>query len=255
MGGSWLVPWHPRPHQHPLLVCVPPAGAGCGQFGAWQTELGEDVSVVGVQLPGRETRWMDPKPSTMEEAVDAIVTELTDLVPAGHPTVLFGHSFGALLGYEIARSLWREWGAWPRALVVAACRPPREWVGVDRGLVDDEATLTHLLDSRGLDTDDMDVDSQKLMLDVLRQDALLSLSYVEPDRPLVGCALEAWGGRDDLTVSPQHVTGWRDYADGEFQERMFPGGHYFCLEEPSPVLNLLGPMARWSPIDTRGSTR
>jgi surfactin synthase thioesterase subunit len=101
----------------------------------------------------------------------------------------------------------------------------------------------------------MDVDSQKLMLDVLRQDALLSLSYVEPDRPLVGCALEAWGGRDDLTVSPQHVTGWRDYADGEFQERMFPGGHYFCLEEPSPVLNLLGPMARWSPIDTRGSTR
>lgn len=255
MGGSWLVPWHPRPDQHPLLVCVPPAGAGCRQFAVWQTELGEDVSVVGVQLPGRETRWTDPEPSTMEEAVEAVVAELTDLVPTDHPTVLFGHSFGGLLGYEVARSLWRQWRTWPRALVVAACRPPREWVSAGRGLADDEGELTNLLDARGLNVEDMDEDSRELMLEVLRQDARLSLSFAEPDQPVVDCLLEAWGGREDLTVSHEHVAGWRDYAGGDFQERLFPGGHYFCLETPAPALDLLRSMTCRPPIDTKGGTQ
>lgn len=191
----------------------------------------------------------------MVEAVGAVVAELTDLVPTDHPTILFGHSFGGLLGYEVARSLWRQWRTWPRALVVAACRPPREWVSVGRGLADDEGELTHLLDARGLNAGDMDEDSRELMLEVLRQDARLSLSYAEPDQPVVGCLLEAWGGREDLTVSHEHVAGWGDYAGGEFQERQFPGGHYFCLETPTPALDLLRWMACRPPIDTRGSTQ
>ena len=255
MGGSWLVPWHPRPDERPLLVCVPPAGAGCGQFAAWQTALGDDVSVAGVQLPGRETRWADPEPSAMDEAVGAVVAELTGLVPTGHPTVLFGHSFGGLLGYEIARSLWRHWGTWPVALVVAACRSPREWIGAGRGLAGDEVELNGLLDARGLNPEDMDEDSRELMLEVLRRDARLSLSFAGSGQPVVGCRLEAWGGRDDRTVSREHVVGWRDYAGGGFQEREFPGGHYFCLETPDPALVLLRAMARRSPNDAKGNTQ
>lgn len=243
-GGSWLVPWHRYPDRHPLLLCVPPAGAGCGQFAAWQVELADDVSVVGVQLPGREARWAEPGPSTMDEAVGAVVAELVQLVPADHPVVVFGHSLGALLGYEITRSLWRARGSWPRALVLAACRPPHMWVGAGRGLVDDAGELARLLDARGLDADDLDEDSRELMLEVLRRDARLSASYTGGDREAVECAVEAWSGEKDETVPAEHAADWRAYAAGSFRARRFPGGHYFYLEEPSQVLALLGPMTR-----------
>ena len=246
MSGSWLVPWQPRPHagRNPMLLCVPPAGAGCGQFRSWQTELGGDVSVVGVQLPGRENRWADPEASTVDEAVAAIVAELAELVPPDHPIVVFGHSFGALLGYEIAKRLWRDRGRWPGALVVAGCRPPWMWVGAGRGLVDDAEELTRLLDARGLDPADLDDDTRDLLVDVLRRDARLSLSYADRDQILLGCPLEAWGGDADTTVTTEQVAGWRGYAGEDFVARTFTGGHYFCLDDPRQAVALLGPMVQ-----------
>lgn len=254
-AGSWLVPWHPEPAGAPVLLCVPPAGAGCGQFREWQDTLGPGVSVVGVQPPGRESRWMDPEPASMAEAVAEIAAELTALLPAGHPVVAFGHSFGGLLGYEVARLLEEAGVLPPRALVVAACRPPAHWVGAGAGLVDDERELNRLLDARGLDAEDFDEDSRELMLDVLRQDARLSLSYRPRIPSRVDCALEAWGGLDDRTVSPDQAAGWREHAAGDFHARHFPGGHYFCLEDSGPALDLLRSMTTRPATRTTGSSR
>src|SRR6266542_1362345 len=94
MTSGWLMPWHPQPDRCPVLLCVPPAGAGCAQVRSWQAALGGGVSVIGVQLPGRENRWADPDPSSMSGAVDAVVAEVAELVAANHPIVVFGHSFG-----------------------------------------------------------------------------------------------------------------------------------------------------------------
>ncbi|HEX6526862.1 MAG TPA: alpha/beta fold hydrolase [Streptosporangiaceae bacterium] len=237
------MPWHPEPDRCPVLLCLPPAGAGCAQFRPWQTWLGDDVSVVGVQLPGRENRWAEPMVSSMSGAVDAVLAELARLIPADHPIVVFGHSFGALLGYEIARALRTERDQRLHGLVVAACRPPACWVGAGRGLVDDDGELTRLLEARGLDAEDLDEETRELMLEILRQDARLSLSYTGEGLGPVDCALEAWGGAADMTVSADQVSGWRDYAIQTFRARLFAGGHYFCLDDPEPALALLANMA------------
>jgi surfactin synthase thioesterase subunit len=246
MTGPWLLTWPAapgfRPGDRPVLVCVPPAGAGCGQFRAWQDALGDAIVVAGVQLPGRETRWADPPPADIAEVVGAVTAELAGLAPPGTPVVIFGHSFGGLLGYEIARALGRGPG-WPRALVVAACRPPHLWLGAGRGLSDDDDELARLLAGRQLSRDDVDDDSREFLLEVLRLDARLSLTYTDGGRHPVGCRLEAWGGRDDATVRPGHVAGWRGYAGAGFRQRLFAGGHYFCLESPDAALAALRRLA------------
>lgn len=243
MTGDWLVPWHPRPPERPLLLCLPPAGAGCGQFREWQEALGDEFAVVGVQLPGREERWADPEPASVGEVVAGVTAEVSALVPAEHPLMIYGHSFGGLLGYEIARSLREERDQFVPALVVAACRPPHHWTGSGLGLAEDEQALAGLLDERGLDADELDEDSRELMLDVLRRDARLSLTYAGGDPAPVDCAMEAWGGEQDRTVLPDHVRGWRDYAAGDFQVRMFAGGHYFGLDDPATTTALLRELA------------
>lgn len=219
---SWLVPFAPV-GTRPVLVCLPQAGSGCGVFRSWQ-ESHDDVTVVGVQLPGRENRFTDEPPDTFADAVAEIVAALGDAVPAGLPMVLFGHSLGGLLGYEVAKALPHP----PDALVVAASRPPhlsgRAAGSMGAGGVDVFANL--------LAAKEMDEDVRELVLEVLAQDAELSATYEDPGGAPVPCPLHAWGGAADEVVTAEHVAGWAAYAGAAFHTRQFAGGHGFCLESP-----------------------
>lgn len=244
-GRPWLVPWHPSPRRRPTLLCLPEAGSGCGQFRAWQSRTGPEVSVVGVAPPGREARWSDPWPSTMEDAVRQITAELVELVdPDGLAAlVVFGQSFGGLLGYEVTRRLGDLYGRWPVALVIAACRPPHMWVGAARGLVDDGVEAAQLLDARGLSSDDLDEDSRQVVLEVLRNDARLSLTYVATGGAPLCCPVEAWRGQHDEIVTVEHLDGWRDYTTGGFSRRRFSGGHYFWVDQADALADALRELA------------
>lgn len=220
---SWLQPFAPV-GERPVLVCLPQAGSGCGVFRSWQEEL-TDVSVVGVQLPGRENRFLDPPPESFAAAVTEIVAGIVALVPHGRSTVLFGHSFGGLLAYEVARALPATHP--PAAVVVAASRPPHlsGSVAGSMGDGDAEATFAALLADKELDDD-----IRELVMAVLEQDAELSASYVDAEGAQAPCPLYAWGGADDAVVTAAHVEGWRRYST-TFEARQFAGGHEFCLAD------------------------
>lgn len=220
---SWLQPFGPV-GERPVLVCLPPAGSGCGVFRSWQEEL-TDVSVVGVQLPGRENRFLDPPPESFAVAVTEIVSAIVALVPSGLPIVLFGHSFGGLLGYEVARALPVTHP--PAAVVVAASRPPHQSGSAagSMGKGADKEVSSALLAGKELDDD-----VRELILEVLDQDAALSASYVDPDGAWTPCPLHAWGGAADDVVTAAHVEGWQRYS-ATFQVRQFAGGHDFCLAD------------------------
>jgi len=223
LTGDWLVPFGSS-GARPTLVCLPQAGSGCGVFRSWQHVLGDDVSVVGVALPGRESRFADAPVESVAVAVREIVAELVALVPPGTPTVLFGHSLGGLLGYEVARALPAD--RVPAALVVAASRPPHLSGRAAGGMADDDSSdvLVKLLAAKELDDD-----VRELIMAVLEQDAELSATYEDPDGAPAPCPLHAWGGDTDEVVTPAHVAGWRPYAGSTFHSRQFAGGHDFAV--------------------------
>jgi surfactin synthase thioesterase subunit len=107
-------------------VCVPWAGAGAAAFREWAFWLAARAEVRAVRLPGRESRFAEPPPTDLDEAVAECVAAVSVQVPADRDVVLFGHCSGAVLAYEIAR-------AWP-----AADRPP------PRGLVVASQDAPHL---------------------------------------------------------------------------------------------------------------
>jgi surfactin synthase thioesterase subunit len=224
-----LVPFAPVDGR-PVLVCLPQAGAGCGVFRSWQEVMGDAATVVGVQLPGRENRFTDPMPESFAAAVADIVAAVAEL----RPSVLFGHSLGGLIGYEVARAL----PAPPSVLVVAAALPPHRSgrVAGSIALDTDEGFAKTLAEK------ELDEDMRELAMETLRQDAALSATYTDPGGAQVACDLHAWGGDDDERVPAARVAEWRDYTAGAFHTRQFPGGHDFCLTEtavPSAVHGLL----------------
>lgn len=224
---TWLMPFAPL-GTRPVLVCLPQAGAGCAVFRAWQDIFGDEVTVVGVQLPGRENRYAAPPPESFGHVVSEIVAALVDTV--NRPTVLFGHSLGGLIGYEVARAL----PAPPDALVLAASQPPHRSGRATGSIADDtDEGFTKTLAAKGLDEE-----MRELALAVLRQDADLAATYEDPGGAPVPCDLHVWGGDADDRVSGEDLAEWRAYAGRSFHTRQFAGGHDFCLETPDVPLAL-----------------
>ncbi|MGH7607983.1 MAG: thioesterase II family protein, partial [Gemmatimonadales bacterium] len=83
------------------LVCLPFAGAGASFFRPWAALAGERVEIVAPQLPGRERRIDDPPHRDVPSAIDELLPEITRISARGS-LVLFGHSLGAVLAYELA---------------------------------------------------------------------------------------------------------------------------------------------------------
>ncbi|MFD3464937.1 thioesterase II family protein [Streptomyces sp. NPDC058682] len=247
--GAWISTWTTDPADRalPVLLCLPPAGAGCQQFRSWQPELAGIAQVYGVQLPARENRWRDPMPDTFDEAVLAIAAELRDVVAAGRPLIVFGHSFGGLLGYEVSRRVA------PRALVVSGCRAPGHWDGAGRGIVDDGEELDKLFDTAGLDPELLDEDTRALMVAMLRKDAQLSLSYVHEPGVRLGVPVHAWGADGDETVSSADLDGWAAVTAAAFTRHTTTGGHHAVLRRPRPVLDHLTALLRAAGADRPAS--
>ncbi|MEV4085609.1 thioesterase domain-containing protein [Nonomuraea fuscirosea] len=85
------------------LFCLPYAGGGAGAYTGLLRALSAlpavpGLTVVPVQLPGRESRIAEPPAFTIAEIADE-VAPATD-----EPYALYGHSMGARLAFEVVRA-------------------------------------------------------------------------------------------------------------------------------------------------------
>ena len=115
----WLHPVHAPPSPQRRLVCVPYAGGSATVFHGWKPS--PDLEVRAVQLPGRQDRFGEPPVACVGQAVDAIESALGGLPRL--PIALYGHSFGGVVAFELARRL-AALGEPPVALVVGGCAAP-----------------------------------------------------------------------------------------------------------------------------------
>ena len=119
--------WFPASRTGPpaakLMFCFPHAGGGTSAFSLWQALLGPSAEVIPARLPGREIRFSEPVARSVRELSDALARPVAEYA-AGQPFVLFGHSMGALIAYELSHGL-QAMGVRPEALIVSGCSAPR----------------------------------------------------------------------------------------------------------------------------------
>jgi medium-chain acyl-[acyl-carrier-protein] hydrolase len=203
------------------------AGGGAGIFRGWANELAASVEVCAIRLPGRERRYAEPALSRSEQVVDSLVRILRGLLDL--PFVMFGHSMGAILAYEVARGILRTAGIEPRALFVSAHRGP-DRRSTKRNLHDlpRDEFLAEIKALNGTPADLFKCDDLvELVLPLLRNDFELAELYASPPGPLLTCPVIAMGGSEDAGVSSEDLAGWRSVTSGPFASMMFDGDHFF----------------------------
>jgi len=238
----WIRRYHPRPDAAVRVVCLPHAGGSASFYRPLSAALSAFADVLAVQYPGRQDRYAEPCVATIEELADQITPVL--LAWADRPLVLFGHSMGATLGFEIARRLEHDHGIVPHALFASARRAPStsrtETVHLrgDDGIVKEMRRLSGT-DSAVLD----DPELIRMALPALRADYRAIETYAYRPGPKLRCPVWSLVGADDPKVTLDEARAWSQHTEGDFELRAFEGGHFYLTEHQQQVVRLIADRA------------
>ncbi|MDI2127084.1 thioesterase II family protein [Yinghuangia seranimata] len=221
------------------LLCVPFAGAGPSFFHPWRALSAGRWTVVSVELPGRERRILETPYRNVVEAAKNEADGIAADLGAGARTVLFGHSLGAVLAYELAHLLMARDVRVERLVVSGS---PGPWTQRERratGLPDDEF-LARVEEFAGFRHEALDhPEMRELILPVLQADCEMHENYVpSTDEPLSVPICSLRGASDGL-VTADEARQWKDATTGGFRYAEFPGDHMYLVDLGREVLDVI----------------
>ncbi len=220
------------------LMCLHHAGGGSASFHPLRRALasmGLEATITTVKLPGRGSRYHEPRYVDAATCVRGIADELEDRL--SRPHVLLGHSMGAMLAYSLAQLRIARGARAPEAVIVAAYPAPHLWGPMqDLHLGDDHQLATELARHGGLPADVLSrPEWLELLMPVVRDDLRVCQSYRPSAQPPLPCPLHVFGGRNDPLAPPDTLEPWAIHSEQPQPVRLFPGDH-FLFREPDPEL-------------------
>lgn len=221
------------------LFCFPYAGGTAAVYRNWAELLPSTVQVVPVELPGRGVRLKEAPFLSLPPLIEVLAPAIMPLLDA--PFAFFGHSMGAVISFELARRLRREYDREAEMLFISGRQAPQ--------IPDRDPATYHLprdkfIEELGkLDGTPKEVlehaELMELMIPLLRADFQLIQTYeYVPSSPL-RCPITAYGGLEDRDVSRDDLSGWREMTSSSFALHMLPGDHFFLRSSQTLLLRLL----------------
>ena len=234
VAASSLRRFSPRARARARIVCFPHAGGSANFYLPLARALSPQIDVWAVQYPGRQDRYAEPSVDDIGTLADRIVTALR--LPADLPVAFFGHSMGAVLAFEVARR-WQGRGHVLGALFASGHRAPSiSRAGEHVHLRDDGGLIAEIRTLNGTDVRVFDDDELlQIVLPALRSDYRAIETYRYVDGPPLDCPIVALVGADDPHTTVDEARAWARHTSAEFGLRVFPGGHFYLVEQAAAV--------------------
>ncbi|WAC53770.1 thioesterase II family protein [Gordonia sp. SL306] len=227
-----------RPGLPPLLV-FPHAGSGASAYRTLSELFSREFTVLIMQYPGRQDRMREPAAAGLHALAAEAYAECSNRADlADVPLTVFGHSMGALVGFEFVR-LAEENSTPIGRLVVSAATAPSRVAELPGHPTDDEGLMAHLSVLEGTGGGVMGSDAvMRMALPVLRADYQAFDAYQASADHRIAAPIAVVGGADDPVIKPHDLHTWSIHAD-DVDVNVFDGGHFYLHENGPGILDVL----------------
>jgi surfactin synthase thioesterase subunit len=238
------------------VLFFPHSGGSADSCRDLAARLADTARTACVQYPGRAERGREPLFTDVHVLADQVAEALAPVRGDG-PLVLFGHSLGAAVAYEVVRRMPDQ-----RRLVLVASGHPapsrirlpvlEDPVGESSG--DFDGPLVELIGSLGgADAGLLEHPVlRQMFLPVIRGDLMAYSRYRPAAGSAVDCPVVALTGTTDPLTNPLDVRAWERHTSSTLRVHELPGGHFFTNEHAEKVADILrGVMTNEWALDER----
>jgi surfactin synthase thioesterase subunit len=233
---KWL--WEPRPvtgRARATLVVLPHAGGLAQGYAKWARSFPEEVRVLAAQYPGRGPRCGEPP----ARSVGALAEPLAEALAEEDELHVFGHSLGAMLGFEVCWLLARM-GRPVRAFYPSAAPASHTHPEPAPDLAEptDAELVEALVERGGMARSALDhPELLELVLESCRADREITLSYrYGGKRRVLDSPVIAFGGTTDVAVAPMDMARWPELTSGRAEVHLLHGGHFYVNDHMDTVI-------------------
>ena len=219
-GPDTCGPWTPR------IFCFPHAGGSASYYHPLARQFSPVVDVFALQYPGRQDRRHEACLKSIDTLADKITEQLRKL--DDKPTLLFGHSMGATLAFEVAWRLEESGRTTPLRVISSGRIAPGLTHGDKIHQRDDAGVIAEVRNLNGTGASILaDDEILRMSLPAIRGDyqAIETYSYT-PGR-ILRCPITALSGDSDPRTRTEDAEAWRAYTQSGFRTSVFPGGHFY----------------------------
>jgi surfactin synthase thioesterase subunit len=244
----WCRRYRPARNATARLVCLPHAGGSASFFLPVAAALSPGADVVAIQYPGRQDRRTE-RPiddmAVLADRIHAILRRQPEM-----PLILFGHSMGAVIGFEVTRRLEAE-GHGPMRLFASGRRAPSTYRNETIHLRDDAGIISEVRKMSGTASSVLgDEEIMRAALPALRADYRATETYTCPPEITVSCPVTALVGDNDPKTTVDEAKAWAKQTTGPFDLHVFAGGHFFLADHADEIIKILGQRLRAEPVRT-----
>ncbi len=200
------------------LFCFSYGGGGSSIYRTWNRFLPKEIEVCPIQLPGRENRITEKPFNDLSSLIETLHEKLKEEMKI--PYAFYGHSFGALIAFELSRYLKERGERLPEQLFVAAFPSPhlpnpnlQDLLKALNALPFDYSDVMKLTDNQlmkiikifnkwslleGIETEQLKTpDFLKIFLPIILADLQLVANYSYKLEPLISVPITAYSGTLD----------------------------------------------------------
>ena len=228
-----LVPGRDGVGRAGATVVFPHAGAAAAGYRSLATALAAGGDTYVVQYPQRAERLREPAPETVHH----LALGLFEAGPWNGvaPLRLFGHSMGAIVGFEFARIAESRNVAVER-LWVSAGPAPSAIAGMPQLPTTDDALLADIADLGATDPDLLaDEEFAELITTAVRADYQAINRYACARGVRIRADVCVLGAHDDDRVDAEALRLWERHTAGAFELFLYDGGHFYLNEHLDAV--------------------
>lgn len=233
MRSAWIRRFHPAPNAPVRLVCFPHAGGAATYYYPFSQAMSPEADVLAIQYPGRQDRLDESCIEDVPTLADRLVDEL---VPwSDRPLVLFGHSMGAAVAFEVALRLEQR-GVVPLGLFASGRRAPSLHRYERMHLATDAELVAELMELNAANVEVFaDETLLRMVLPTIRSDYRAIERYHNPSALPLRCPIIALTGDADPVADVGDVELWARHTSASFRIRVFRGGHFFLDDHADAV--------------------
>ncbi|MGE5499042.1 MAG: thioesterase II family protein [Syntrophothermus sp.] len=221
------------------MFLFPYAGGSSQIYRQWVRIAPDIFEICLIELPGHGRRFKEKCHLCLETLSEDLLESILPYLNKSF--AFFGHSMGALIGYELAKLLLSRYNISPEHLFVSAHRSP-DYEKKETPLYDlpEDILIEKLAELDGMPHEIFENrELLEIILPVIRSDFRICETYILKDHMPVNCPITAICGINDNYACYPHMQNWHRYTTDAFDLIKVEGNHFFILENEQKIISLI----------------